>query len=296
MKPVDVLITDLDNTLWDWVGAWHAWFTAQIDVLVEQGDLNRQMLLQEAKEIHRRQRTTEYSLLLAELPSLASLAARKDVTKLKELAAAAAQEEREKVLCLYPETLEVLSHVRAQGTLVVAYTESMAFATAQRIRKLKLDGVIQYLYSSPDHDFPADTPPQSMRKHADDYYALKRTEHRHVEKHVTKPNADVLRQIMRDVGADPARTAYVGDNLLKDISMAQQAGVHDVHVEYGQTQHLDQYQLLREVTHWTPEDVEKESAVLADDTVRPTYVLRKSLSELLEMFQFESHNGARYAG
>ena len=33
MKPTSVVIMDLDDTLWDWVGIWHASFTAMLDRL-----------------------------------------------------------------------------------------------------------------------------------------------------------------------------------------------------------------------------------------------------------------------
>ena len=286
---VDALITDLDNTLWDWVHLWHTSFSALIDVLVNEGNLDRERLLDEAREIHQRHRTTEYFLLLDELPSLLALEQKQDVTDLREEAIKAAQESREKVLSLYPGTLEALAQVREAGALIVAYTESMAFATAQRIRKLQLDGVIQYLYSSPDHDFPAGMSSQDLRRHPDEHYALKRTEHRHVDRGVIKPNVDVLMKIMEDVGAKPDRTVYVGDNLMKDVSMAQDAGVHDVLAGFGQASEREEYELLRRVTHWSPEDVQRERSIVADKSVKPTFVLEKDLLELHDLFEFTSH-------
>jgi FMN phosphatase YigB (HAD superfamily) len=294
LKPVaDVLITDLDNTLWDWVHLWSASFTGLMNVLVEEGKLDRETLLDEAREIHQRHRTSEYFLLLDELPSVRGLAER-DAARVKPVAIAAAQDARKEVLELYPKTLETLEKIRESGSLVVAYTESMAFATAQRIRKLDLDGVIQYLYSSPDHDFPNGASPKDLRRHSDDYYSLKQTEHRHVERGVIKPSAEILRKIMSDVGAEADRTVYVGDNLMKDVTMAQEAGVHDVLAKFGHASEKEEYELLRRVTHWSPEDVQREKDIVAGGTVTASYELSEDISEVFELFDFSAHEGVAH--
>src|SRR6266536_4522407 len=154
-----VLVTDLDNTLWDWLAIWHASFSALINVLTREGGLDRERLLAEAHEVHRRHGTSEYTRLLDELPSFAGLGEKRDTSGLREAAITASQKAREQSLSLYPSVEETLASIHEAGTLIVAYTESMAWVTSQRIRKLGLDGVIDFLYSSPDHDFPQDAPP-----------------------------------------------------------------------------------------------------------------------------------------
>jgi phosphoglycolate phosphatase len=49
---------------------------------------------------------------------------------------------------------ETLRALRAAGTQVVAYTESRAFHASYRARALHLDGVLDVLYSPPDHALP----------------------------------------------------------------------------------------------------------------------------------------------
>lgn len=291
---ISVLITDLDNTLWDWVAIWHASFSSLIDVLVQQGGLDRETLLDEAREIHQLHRTSEYALLLHELPSLTSLEDR-DAAPLREAAIRASQGAREAVLALYPNVSESLEQIKAAGSLIVAYTESMAFQTKQRVRKLELDGVIDYLYSSEDHDFPEEMPPEAVRRYPDEHYELTRTEHRHVEKGVIKPSPKLLRQIMEDVDAKDSETAYVGDSKMKDISMAQQAGARDVWAAYGTAHDREEYELLRRVTHWSEEDVEREKALAKEGEVTPTHTLGNSFTEILDLFTFvpweRTHSG-----
>jgi hypothetical protein len=50
----------------------------------------------------------------------------------------------------------------------------------------------------------------------------------------------------------------VGDSPTKDVAMAQDVGISDVYARYGRAQHTEAYDLLREVTHWSDADVERE--------------------------------------
>jgi FMN phosphatase YigB (HAD superfamily) len=282
--PVSLVVSDLDNTVWDWVHIWHAGFSALVDALVSHG-IDRETLLNQSRDLHQRHRTSEYSLLLEELPCLAQL---EEGRRSEAVAAAATAMKvcRQRSLSLYPGVLETLGSLRSEGVLIVAYTESMAFHTAQRVRKLGLDGLLDFLYSSPDHDFPEDADPARFRKHPDDHYDLGTTIHRHVDRGVTKPNVGVLTKIIADVGGSREQTAYVGDSLMKDIAMAQDAGVHDVWAEYGKAQHTEEYELLRRVTHWSPEEVERERQLMSNRTVTPSFVLQDGISELLTSFRF----------
>ena len=91
---------------------------------------------------------------------------------------------------------------------------------------------------------------------------------------------------MKDIGASPEHTIYVGDSLMKDIAMAQDAGVIDVYAKYGESRDSSTYELLRRVTHWSAEDVQKEKDIHARGTVVPTFTLPTNLSEILGLFRF----------
>ena len=67
--------------------------------------------------------------------------------------------------------------------------------------------------------------------------------------------------------------------------MAQEVGVIDVYAQYGLAQHSEEYQLLRKVTHWSNQDVERERELLSRPLVTPSYTLQQ-FGELLEMFSF----------
>jgi phosphoglycolate phosphatase len=193
------------------------------------------------------------------------------------------REVRRRVLQLYPTVEETLKTLKAAGVVIAAFTESKAFYTNYRFRKLGLDGLIDYLYSPEDHSMPDETP--GTRYYEPDSYNFKKTIHHFTPEGELKPNPEILREIISDLGARADQVVYAGDNILKDVFMAQQAGVTDVHALYGASQHKPEYELLRKVTHWTPEMVERERKALAPGGLAPTYVLDKNFAQILPLFE-----------
>ena len=65
-----VLVTDMDNTLFDWLGMWQAAFGAMLEHLMADSGVPRATLEAEFFAIHQRHGTTEYAFAIQELPSL----------------------------------------------------------------------------------------------------------------------------------------------------------------------------------------------------------------------------------
>jgi FMN phosphatase YigB (HAD superfamily) len=290
---VSVLITDLDNTLFDWVDIWGKSFTALVDELVRTSGVDREVLLKEIGEVHQKRRTSEYAFLIEELPSLRAKHPMGDLAQIFDSAIHAHRSARKEAEALYPGVVATMSALKEQGVLIVGYTESMAYYASRRVRVLKLDGLLDYLYSPPDHDMPENLTPDQIRKYPTGYYDFVSTKHRYTPKGELKPNPDILRKIIEDIGAKPEQCVYVGDNLMKDIAMAKDTGVLGAHAEYGHAQDREIYQLLRKVTHWSLEDVEREKAIMAGKTVGPDYVLKGSFAELLALFEFVPFGAAQ---
>ena len=284
-SPVATVITDLDNTLYDWVAMWGAAFNAMLGVLVEQSGIDQSVIEAEARDVHRKYGTSEYSFLIESLPCLQRKHPGRNLTEVYADAIRAYREAREACLRLFPTVMDTLTTLKTTGCLVIGYTDSRAFYSAYRIRKLGLDGVLDFLFSPPDHDLPGTV--HEVRSQPPGAYEFKKTVHRHTPEGEVKPNPQVLADIMRAVGAVPGRSVYVGDSLMKDVLMAQEAGVTDVFAKYGLAQHRDEYELLRRVSHWTDADIEREKKLKAEHNVHPTYTLTERFSELLDLFEFE---------
>jgi len=280
--PVRAVITDLDNTLYDWFECWYQSFRAMLDVLVAESGIDEETLLPQIKAIHQKAGTSEYSYLIQSIPALQEKHPGENLAKLYDNAVHAYRSKRKESLKLYPGVLHTLQTLRKQNIITVGYTDSLAFHTSERVRRLGLDGLITHLYSPPDHELPEGVTKEQLRQYEADFYALKRTIHRHTPPKKSKPNPEILRQIMHEIGVDPAHCIYIGDNLFKDVSMAQAAGVVDVYASYG-TGHREEeeYELLKKVTHWPEAHVKAEK-----EQVFPTLTLKHSFSEILDWFNF----------
>jgi phosphoglycolate phosphatase len=187
---------------------------------------------------------------------------------------------------LYPGVASTFTTLKQHDVPIVAYSESIAYWTEWRIRRTGLDGVIDVLYTSPDHDFPNGVSVDDLRTLPPSEYGLTKTIHKHVDRGLLKPNSEVLTGILKEFNTNPEDTVYVGDSLMKDVAMAQHVGVIDVHAAYGIAQNRAGYDLLRRVSHWTTGDIERERRLQVAGTVTPSYVLRKGFAELLDIFEF----------
>lgn len=284
-----VLVTDLDNTVWDWFAAWHGSFSAMLNELIRASGVPREVLENQIRDIHQHRGTTEYSNLLDEIPALIASVQDEPVWPHFISALELLRSERRALTKLYPGVRASLEAIKAAGFTIVAYTESNAYWTEWRIRHTQLDGIIDVLYSSPDHDLPMGMTVDDLRSRPDEHYGLRITEHRQVPRGVIKPNPAVLLDILDKQGFAPMDACYIGDSLMKDISMAQEAGVMDVHAKYGEVQRLPEYDLLRRVSHWTQEDVIREKA-LADGTpnIHPSYVCTERFEQILPILGLEN--------
>ena len=280
-----VLITDLDNTLFDWVHLWHCCFSAMVQKVADISQIPLNTLKQEIRVVHRTHGTSEYSFLLEELPSLVAKYQGQDVTKVFSAALDAYREQRRKELRLYPTVAESLLKIKGTGAKIVGYTESMAFYSNYRIRRLGLDGIFDVIFSPKDHDIPKGMSLEQSRKYPASRYELNFTKHKYTPAGELKPNKDILLSIIKHIGATPDDCVYVGDSLFKDVAMAKDAGVSDAWAKYGQSQSTAGYQLLREVTHWTDADVEREKKI-SEKEVKPTLELPTSFSDIFEKFNF----------
>jgi phosphoglycolate phosphatase len=281
---VSLVITDLDNTLFDWLKIWYDSFKALLDSVIEISGISADILIPEVKKIHERHGTAEYAFLLEELPSLRRGESTELVIAQYTPAIDAFRNARRAAMKLYPGVRATLDELKKCGCLLVAYTESMGFYSNYRMRHLDLDLVFDFIYSPPDHGLPQGLTPEAIRYYPADAYKLRATQHRHTPAGEVKPNPALLTDIIRELGGEKDRTIYIGDSKMKDVVMAQDAHVTDVWAKYGDTRGRPEYELLKKVTHWPEALVQQEKqSVLVKAS---THILKDSFSDLLNKFTF----------
>lgn len=270
------LITDFDNTLYDWFEVWHRSFSAMLSEIKRISELNDDVLLPEIRSIHQQFGTSEYAFLVESMPSLRAKYPDQDLRKVFDSAIHAYRRARKENLRLYDGVRETLERLRQAKVLIVLYTDSLAFYTNDRVRRLGLDELVDFVFSPMDHEVP-----DSITRHTErTEYQLAHAKHLHVPKGVVKPNPEVLLDIVRDIGRSKSECVYLGDSLMKDVAMAQGAGIVDVYAEYGVVQHHEGYPLLRKVSHWKEADVQREQN---QRHVTPTHTISR-FGEIAKFF------------
>ncbi|PYG47227.1 phosphoglycolate phosphatase [Pantoea sp. AG1095] len=283
-----VLITDLDNTLFDWFSVWYHSFNSMLEKASEISGICKLDLINQIKPIHQKYGTAEYSFILESIPSLQEkYGSRESINSAMDEAIHAFRSARKKHLCLYPTVMDTLKDLKSRGCYIVAYTESKAYYSNFRLTRLQLDGLIDVLFSPEDHAIPEGEVKQEK-------YKLIHTKQEYTPADETKPNPQLLLDIVKSIGAMPDDCVYIGDSEMKDIEMAQKAKITDVFASYG-TGHFQEnkkgYDLLRAVTHWTDADVERERLIKESSSgAKPTYTAHQ-FSDILKFFDFIAFQG-----
>src|SRR5690242_15888713 len=132
-----LLITDLDNTLYDWVTFFALSFRAMVTSLVEITGIPEEVLLDEFKVVHRKYANSEYPFAVLELPSLRErYKGLSDLEVLREIDGALHRFNltRKETLRLYEGVAETLAELNKLGVVVVGHTEAISVNAFGRLK------------------------------------------------------------------------------------------------------------------------------------------------------------------
>ena len=280
-----LLITDLDNTLYDWYSSFVPAFYAMVDAAAEILQADREKLLDELKAVHQRYHNSEQPFALLETPIVEKRypeAAPLERKQQLEEAFVAFNRVRKTYLRLYPGVLETIRAIRNSGCLVVGHTEAVVENSLYRMKLLKLLGEIDYLYAPASRASGHPDPTRrGIHEAHSNFVHLLPSNHR-------KPDPAVLRDICGEHTVPVERTLYVGDSMTRDIAMAKWARTYAAWARYGGKYDSSLWEKLVRVTHWTDVDVAREKRLREEfKDVHPDVEI-DSFSELLDYFEFES--------
>lgn len=274
-----LLITDLDNTLYDWVTFYAKSFSAMVSALGELTGIERSRIISDFKIINQLHGSSEHPFAALDLPCVQSHFASSDRAYLGRKLDPAFHEfnrVRKLELKLYPSVLETLEKLSSRGVTIIAHTESMYINAHWRIARLSIEDFFRRIYTLegklPSHPFPGQSPAVPMERIVV------------VPKEERKPNPDLLRDICAREGYAPEEAVYIGDSLVRDVGMAKLAGVTAVWAKYGTLYDRSLWDILVSVTHWSPEDVQREQVLRSQfNSVEPDFEA-SSFEEIKALF------------
>jgi FMN phosphatase YigB (HAD superfamily) len=281
MRPKKLLVCDLDNTLYDWVGYFVPSFNAMVDAALPIIECDREKLLDDLREVHQRHHDSEHPFALIETSVVQRRFAGMspaEMAKVLDPAFHAFNSMRKRTLKLNPGVMEGLSILHRAEVILIAHTESKLYGAFDRLSRLKILQYFRKVYcrERPNSIHPNEAASAAWLKKVPMYLV------RELAHHQAKPDPDVLLEICRTEGVEVIDVAYVGDSIARDILMAKRAGVFAIWAEYGARHDHRLYADLVRVTHWTQDEVAREERLRAEaKSIRPDYTASSSFLEVL---------------
>lgn len=234
VKRIRAVVTDLDNTLYSWVDYIVPSLEAMVASLAATTGLPRVRIVQALKAVYSTYESNEYPFAIQESGIFEPYAA--DFDSFNALVLRPAREAfgaaRDKYLRPYPGVRETLDALRKRGLRVVGLTDAPRNAAELRLKHLKLDGHFDALYTLPGYPLPENVDPEIRRKEEAGHYRS-RTPVVELPHDAEKPSAGGLARILEDFDLRGADVIYVGDNVKKDMPVAEACGAVGVWAEYG---------------------------------------------------------------
>lgn len=286
-QKINLIITDLDDTIWDWLKMWYNSYEPYLRNIRKISNTRLKELKLDFKELHKRYKTSEVSYAYKELKTLS----KDDFSRIEKESKKISiihqyYRDKKNNLVLYESVLKTLAKLKKRGVKIVGFTESNSFYTMYRIKTLELDGLFNFIYTPDDHGIPPSVKPY----YAKDYWEPKKTKFRVLPKDSPKPNPEILLKIVKEVRGNKKKTIYIGDKLDRDVYMANQANITSIYARYGSKLSTKEYKLLRAVTHWSDKDVQREKVFkknMRDKTIQANYDIDR-FGEILNLFEFTS--------
>lgn len=277
MKQKFLLICDFDNTLYDWVSYFVSSFYKMVDEAVVILEVDRENLLDDLRNIHRFYSDSEHPFALLEteavkvrFPGLS----RKHRAEELDRAFYAFNKARKETLALYPGVADTLACLQRSGIRIVGHTEAKYLSVVDRLHRLDLNQYFERVYCR-------ERSTSSRPELGSVVDLIGGDEVVELAHHQSKPSTEVLLEICEREGHSPENTVYIGDSLIKDILMANRAGVCSVWAKYGLRASAGAYEQLVRVSHWRDEDIEREQAIREGaGIIEPDVTLERGFFEL----------------
>ena len=232
---IRAVVTDLDNTLYPWVDYIVPSVEAMVDSLVATTGLPRVRIVQSLKAVYSKYESNEYPFAIQESELFRPYEADFESFNAMVLAPArfAFKTARERYLHPYPGVRDTLERLRERKLPIIGLTDAPRNAAELRLKWLRLDHAFDALYTLPGYPLPEHVDPEIRRRDAAGHYRSKVPKVEELPHAAEKPSPDGLRRILEDFRLEPDQVLLVGDNVKKDMPVAQACGALGVWAEYG---------------------------------------------------------------
>lgn len=265
------ILTDLDNTIYNWVDYFAPSFRAMVHVLARRTSVDEEAIVNDFRRVFNQHGSVEYAFSVQELRLCHDLS-EPEVADLVRVAKGAFSRVREKNLKVYPGVKETLRWAKEERIAVIAVTNSPIFPARMRLRQLKVDGLFTGIAAWEGFEIPDEDPwAQPVRvREANGGWRTKLGTEWTFGKDQLKPSPEMYRTVLAELGLDPSKVWVVGDSLHKDIAPALEVGANGVWAKYGLRFEEKNFATLLSITDWSNDRIAK---TYSENAVEPTSVI-----------------------
>jgi FMN phosphatase YigB (HAD superfamily) len=272
-----LLITDLDNTLYNLIDYFGPSFRGMVHALSKETKIEEELLLKDFKQVFLKRESLEYGFTVQELSISQTLPPEKVFTLIK-LAKGAFKRGRDKHLKPYKTVKETLEWLTNHSIIVVGMSNAPFYNAQIRLKQLYIDKYFYGLAAREDLHMPDDeyTKIINQKKDENKFESTKIIKKWILKKEQLKPNTYGYKKIMDELKISPENTYVIGDSILKDVQPAIEIGAKGIWAKYGEECNQKNLDTVLNMTNWSDTEIKR---VFFDKHKEPEFIAN-SFSDL----------------
>jgi FMN phosphatase YigB (HAD superfamily) len=272
-----VLLTDLDNTLFNWIDYFGPCVRAMVHALAHATKLEENEIYRQFKQVYSRFETPEYRQAIQEL-DLCQSQPSAEQQRLVRAGFVAFSRTRKLHLQAYKNVPSTLKWLKRQNVTIIGVTNSWVVDAVGRLRFLGLtkylDGLVAWDGVVHDRGQP------KIGLASDQGHAVVP-----IPSQSRKPNADAYRAAIAHCGSRPDASLWViGDSVTNDLLPAREIGATTVWAKYGRKYEQENFDTVVQVTPWAPERIVAtyDTTMMTPDFVIDDFAELRSIMPAIE--------------
>ncbi len=283
-KRYQLVVTDIDNTVFDWVSYYVAAFNALLDTVAGIVGSSRETLANEARDVFTAHASIEYPFVIQELRSVNQFYGNNIDAMLSQAVSRgrdAFMQTAQKVLKPYSDVQSTFAAIRNHhpNLPIVALTDAPRYVAMWKLNKLGLLEFFDAVYGLADPRVPTcevnrrvKVDPEILLKHLQQSNFGFKGKIRILPDEYEKPGVRGLKTVLMDYDLDESsehrkNVLWVGDNLRKDVGLGNRLGVRSAWAEYGTR--IDGAALAGLSTFSPTQNIHKNVYIKVDDPQAP---------------------------
>lgn len=265
-----MLITDLDNTLYNFVDYYAPSFRGMVHALAKKLDIPETELISQFKEVYALHSSLEYGFAVQELECVKHKN-HTETLELIKIAKGAFSRVRQKNLVTYPNVKETLHWLEQQGVTIVGVTNAPSFQALRRLSQLHIEKYFNALVCWEGVRFVVDDYSKKfIQKEEEGQYKTKIKKVWKLPKDKLKPNIEGYQMVLNEFNIDCRNCYIVGDSISKDVEPAEKVGANGIWARYGEKVEKKNLDTVLSISNW---DQKKKDTIYFIKHAEPELVI-----------------------